>query len=113
MVRVRKNQLPVPDPIHIQGPKGIPIPVHSKGKPGISILNTVRIRTFSDRLLPQPDHILRGPASISLSYTPIHQRRVRQALSVPSQSRVMQDPASVSLFLVRLVRIGTGGTLMG
>ena len=67
----KKSLLPVPNPINIQVRKGIPIPVPTKRKPEIPFLHTLRIRTQSDPLLPQPPHTSRGPAPILALNTPI------------------------------------------
>ena len=68
---LRKSLLPVPNPINIQGSKGIPTPVLTTGKPEIFFLHTVCIRTLPDHALTQPHHIPRGLAPILALHTPI------------------------------------------
>ena len=96
----------------MQGPKGISRTVHIKGKPEISFLYTLRIRSFSDPLLPQPDHIYRHPPTIIARNTPILPGRVPKPIPLLRDTRVIQEPDSVRVFLPSLVRIGTLMRLM-
>ena len=111
--KLRNSLLPVPNHINIQGPKRIPTPVLSKGKPEIPFLHTLWIRTLSNPRLPQPHHILSGPAPILPLNTPILQGGVPKLVLEPCYGRVIQEPDSISLLLSRLVRIGTCGRLIG
>ena len=93
--------------MHIQGPKGIPTSLHTKRTSEIPFLNTLRIRTFSYPLLPQPDHIPSGLAPILALNSSVLYGRVHNPVPVPSHYRVIKEHDCFSLFLPVLIRIGT------
>ena len=87
--KLRQSLLPILNPVHMQGLKGVPTFVWTKEKPAIPSIHTLRIRTLADSLLLQPHHIFSGATPIHALNILILQGRVPKLVSEQCNYRVI------------------------